>query len=299
MKIVDIHVHVFKNVSSIIDGMPASSTSYGMVKVGNKEMPFLQPWFENSCSKYEVYLKFMQQLNISKAILMSNPFYGYHNDYFIEAINKYPDKFKGVAYVDPLKGEKAAIELEQIYKRTPLFGFKVEVNTTFQCNRTGRISDDNFSPIFEVLEYYNQPFFIHPARQIDLDDIYNLSKKYSINFIICHMGAEANFGGGNYNKERFDILLKFAKENDNIFLDTSSVPFFFKEEYPFKTSSEIIEHAYSVIGGDKIMFSSDYPGMCNMATLEQLINLVVRHCDKIPPYDLEKIMGLNALNLFF
>ena len=299
MKIIDIHVHVFKKIAAITEGQPLTSTKLGMAKIGNIEKQFLLPEFENSNSPIEVYIQYMKWLNIDKAILMANPLYGYHNDYFIESIKKYPDKLKGVAYVDPLKGETAAYELSNIYKEGHLFGFKIEVNSTFQCNPNARMTDDIMLPIWECINTYHQPVFIHALRDCDINDIVKLANHYkNIKFIICHMGADACFGK-YINKGNYISLLEQISKSDNIYLDTSSVPFYFNEEYPFPTSVQIIEKAYKKLGAEKIMWSSDYPGMCNMATLQQLINLVKLQCKNIPYNDIEKIMGENAYQLFF
>lgn len=301
MKIIDIHVHVFQKIAAITDGQPLTSDKLGMAKIGNRYEQFLLPEFENSNSPVEVYIQYMNWLGIDKAILMANPYYGYHNEYFIDSIKKYPEKLKGVALVDVLKGEKAAEELEQIYKKTNLFGFKFEINSTFQCNRNGRMIDKIIEPIWECINKYKQPVFIHALRECDIQDIVALSNRYkNINFIVCHMGADACFSK-EANKNVYEYLLDEVSKRDNIYMDTSSVPFYFKdkEEYPYETSVNIIEKAYKKLGGDKIMWSSDYPGMCNWATLRQLINLVKIYCKNIPDVDKEKIMGLNAENLFF
>lgn len=274
MKIIDIHVHVFPRIAGITQGQPLSSTTLGKAKIGNKETQFLLPEFENSNSPIEVYVQYMDWLGIDKAILMANPYYGYHNDYFVEAIKKYPGRLKAVALVDPLKGESGACELAQIYENSDPFGFKIEVNSTFQCNTNGRMTDKVMEPIWECVNQYEQPVFIHELRDCDLDDTLKLSNKYKkVKFIICHMGADSCFGN-NIRKENYDILLDAVKRSENIYLDTSSVPFYFNEEYPFPTSVRIIEKAYNTVGAERIMWSSDYPGMCNFATLQQLINLV-------------------------
>lgn len=52
------------------------------------------------------------------------------------------------------------------------------------------------------------------------------------------------------------------------------------------------------MGAEKLLWSSDYPGMLNHATMRELIDMVVRH-SKIPQEDLRKIMGENAKKLWF
>lgn len=95
---------------------------------------------------------------------MPNPYYGYHNDYFIESVKKYPEKLRAVALVDLLKGEKAAKELADIYDTTELFGFKVETDSTFQCAPGKRLADEDLLPVWDCVNQYHQPVFIHLLR---------------------------------------------------------------------------------------------------------------------------------------
>ena len=117
MEIIDIHAHIYSRVSGITKGAPMTSMKWGKVKIGNEISQFLPPAFEDTNSTPETLIAYMDWCGISKALLMPNPYYGYHNDYFLEAIKKYPDRFRGVALVDLLRGEKAAQELEEIYKK--------------------------------------------------------------------------------------------------------------------------------------------------------------------------------------
>ena len=79
---------------------------------------------KNTSSPVETLIGYMEWCGIDRALLMPNPYYGYHNDYFIESVKKYPEKLRAVALVDLLKGEKAAKELADIYDTTELFDLK-------------------------------------------------------------------------------------------------------------------------------------------------------------------------------
>ena len=83
------------------------------------------------------------------------------------------------------------------------------------------------------------------------------------------------------------------------FYHTSTVPDYYEEEYPWKTSVNIIEECYRKVGADKMMWASDYPGMLKKGTLNQLIRLVTEECKNIPESAKEKIMAENARRLFF
>ena len=88
MKVIDIHAHIYEKVAGITQGQPMSSTSQGKVTIGNREIQFLPPSFERSCSTAEALIAYMDWCGIEKALLMPNPFYGYHNYYFKDSVKK-------------------------------------------------------------------------------------------------------------------------------------------------------------------------------------------------------------------
>ncbi len=304
MTVIDIHAHIYPYVAGITQGQPMTGLSLGRVQIGNRVVQFLPPSFESVRSTAEMLLGYMDWRGVQKALLMANPYYGYHNDYFIEAVTKYPDRFKGVALVDINKGEDAARELAALYDNTPLFGFKVETDSTFQCAPGRRMTDEACAPVWQCVNDYRQPAFIHPFTQADLEDIRALAQRYQdIRFIICHMGADACFGP-RAAQGAYDFLLETAQAQENIWLDTSTVPVYFGgageacERYPFPQAQSIIEKGYRALGPERLLWSSDYPGMINHATYQQLIDLVAQH-PAISDAHKEMILGSNAARLFF
>lgn len=299
MEIIDIHAHVYPIVAGITEGLPMVSTGNGRVKVGNKVRQFLPPSFSQSNSTVETLIAYMDWCGIDRAILMANPYYGYINDYFIDCVQRYPKRLRGVALVDITRGQAAAEELEQIYRETPLFGFKVESNSTFQCAPGKSMADEDLAPVWECVNRHAQPAFLHLFTDKDVEDVKALVKRYpNISYIICHMGADACFTKG-VNPGNFDELIALVHDNDNVYFDTSTVPVYYGEEYPWPSSVEIIERAWREVGAKKMMWSSDYPGMLCHGTMRQLINLVATQCRNIPDSDKELILGLNAKKLFF
>ena len=93
-------------------------------------------------------------------------------------------------------------------------------------------------------------------------------------------------------KRNYEKVLQIVKEYENVYIDTSTVPDYYEEEYPWKTSVNIIEECYRKVGADN-------PGMLKKGTLNQLIRLVTEECKNIPESAKEKIMAENARRLFF
>ena len=112
------------------------------------------------------------------------------------------------------------------------------------------------------------------------------------------MGADACFKKG-MPKDNYRQVLDLVKSRPNVYMDTSTVPVYFQEEYPWPSSVEIIEECYRQAGPEKLMWSSDYPGMLNHGTMRQLINLVEVQCTRIPASHRQMILADNARRLFF
>ena len=78
--------------------------------------------------------------------------------------------------------------------------------------------------------------FIHMFRREDIVDLELLAKTYPhITFVICHMGADICFRAG-MPKRNYEKVLQIVKEYENVYIDTSTVPDYYEEEYPWKTS---------------------------------------------------------------
>ena len=299
MEIIDVHAHVFPTVAAINKGQPLTNTTYGRAKIGNEVVQFLPPSFHDTTCSVETMVAYMDWCGISKALLMANPYYGYFNDYFIDSVRKYPDRFRAVSLVDITKGESAAAELETIYQTTPLFGLKVESYTTFQCAPNMRLSDPALRPVWETMDRNGQPLFIHMFTDADVQDVAALINTYhNMKFILCHMGADACHAPGR-NRDNFDTCIALVRDHENVWFDTSSVSVYFEEEYPYPSTVAIIEKGWRQVGAEKLMWGSDFPGMLTRATLKQLINVVAKECRNIPLADRELIMGGNAKKLFF
>lgn len=299
MKIIDSHVHLFDSIGGTFNHNPMRGASYGRALVGSSVLQLLPPSFENSASTYETLIAYMDWCGISQALLMPNPLYGYFNDYYIEAIQHHPRRLRGVALVNPLEGKSAADELQAIYDTSPLFGFKIEVNSTFSFAPDKHILSPELMPVYDCINQNHQPIFIHMLHPEDIGRVRKLSVQFpDITWIFCHMGADACFGKG-YNESLFHELLSLTASREKFYLETSTVECYFDEEYPFPSTVHILETAYQKLGADKIMWGSDYPGLLMKGTMEQLINIVASQCRQIPSSHREKIMYHTARELFF
>lgn len=301
MLIVDVHAHIFETISGINNHLPLVSVGYGKVKNGNQILQILPPSFKDSNSTTEMLLNYMDWFCVDKALLVSNVFYGYHNEYAFKAVKKYPDRFKAIALVDITKGVSAADELRCLIKNNGFSGIKIDTNTALQFMPELVLDSKLLDPIFNCCNDLELPVLFDLYREIDLNSLKNISDKFDkIKYIICHFGSKSVFNNPEKINNKFDQLLKLVLKKSNIWIETSSLHNYYnKEEYPFINSCKLIEKAYNTIGPEKIMWGTDYPAILTLATYGQLINYILKGCKKISNKDMEMIMGKNALKMFW
>ena len=299
MLIVDTHMHLYDFAKGVPGGNGMSPLGFGRVMKADGESRTAPPAFDDCASSPEIAIAYMDWCGVDKGIIMANPYYGYFNRYIEQAVEKYPDRFRGVALVDILKGREAARELEDIYRRGTLGGMAVETANTFYGHPGARLTDASCHHVWSCMAAYSQPLFAHLFTREDLEDIGLLSELYpDMKFILCHIGADAVWSRGAAEGS-FEVLCDIVNSRNNVYVDLSSIPDYLDEEYPFPTAAARIVRTWELIGAGKMLWATDYPGMLTQATYKQLIRLITEECRRIPDSDKELIMGQNAIKLLF
>lgn len=80
------------------------------------------------------------------------------NDFMVEAIRKYPDRYAGLALITPQDPKAAAKELERGVKKLGLKGAVINSHT-----RGEFLNDKKFWEIFEAAEALDVPVYVHPS----------------------------------------------------------------------------------------------------------------------------------------
>lgn len=172
-----------------------------------------------------------------------------HNDYIMESVQKYPNRFVGFCCFDTHNEEAVSETLRCINN-----GFSGVGELAFYRHGINKDSIEQLSPIMAICREKNLPILIHTNEPIGhnypgktpntMMQIYKLIKKFPFNKIVL-----AHWGGGIFF---FNLLKKDSKEIfRNVYFDTAAAPFLYK--------SLICKIAIQVIGKNKILFGSDFP----------------------------------------
>lgn len=174
----------------------------------------------------------MDTYNVEKAVISTFPIRE-----SIEAVDKYPDRLIGAAWVNPMEPKA----LDQIRDAVENHGFKaIKLHPLSQAYLP---NDTCVFPVAELAEELDIPLMIHtghppfslPWSVAQLADLYP-----KVNMVMIHMGH----GNGMYVQAAIDMAKKYA----NLYLETSGMPMHYK-----------IKEAYETVGSDRIMWGLDAP----------------------------------------
>jgi len=242
------------------------------------------------------------------------------NDYLAEQVRARPDRFQALAALPLQDPELAAKELQRCVKDLGMVGALANgFSQIGNPNTTAYLDEKQYWPFWETVEKLDVPFYLHPRNPLPQDSrIYKdhgwlmgptwafghetavhalrlmgsgLFDKYpKIQVILGHMGENLPFGiwrvdntnGWIPNRHDYPAKKKIGHYFLNNFHITVSGNF----------NAQSLYCAMSVIGSDRVMFSTDWP-------FENIDHAAVWF-DAVPisENDRMKIGRTNALKLF-
>ncbi|HCE43142.1 MAG TPA: hypothetical protein DET40_06320 [Lentisphaeria bacterium] len=194
--------------------------------------------------------------------LVENPF----NDAMLLAIRERPDRFYGFAFVNP-KSDYALDEIRRCLDAGAC-GIKLAL-----LQYPTDLSGERMNRICGIAQQEHVPVFFHQGLTRESSNASDMIKRFKdVDFIIAHAGVQ-------YFREAVEL----AKDNSNIYIDTSS----------YIVTEEKIRYLYTALGAGKLIFGSDYPVMSKDPGegLEKIRRL------KCPDADTGRMLGLNILGL--
>ena len=185
------------------------------------------------------------------------------NDYILESIARYPNRLIGFCTIQPNSYEAAVAEIE----RCAQGGMRGVGEMRPDVQWFNLLDEEIMVPFIEAVRKHNLILLIHtsepvghdyPGKGIITPDIlYPFITRYPDLTIVC-----AHWGGGL----PFYALMPEVKEAmNNVFFDTAASPFLY--------SPQVYNHVVQLVGGDKILFGSDYPLLAQGRVLKEIKSL--------------------------
>jgi predicted TIM-barrel fold metal-dependent hydrolase len=250
-KVIDSHLHVWANAEE------ASSGGYPFAE-GHEPPAALK---NEACTSS--LLDKMNKYNIAGSLIVQPINHKFDHSYVLNAIEKYPDRFKGMLLHDPsLSAQEAVTKLEDL----ALKGFVgVRFNPYLWPKTEG---DNNWMPmstpggcgeaVYRRCAELHMPVGVmcFQGLQLHHDDIVNLLKlSPKTTLILDHFGFTSLTPEGD---EAFEQLLKLA-EYRQVFIKISAL-FRLGDKFPYeRVRKERFEPLLDAFGQERLMFGTDFP----------------------------------------
>jgi predicted TIM-barrel fold metal-dependent hydrolase len=257
--IIDFHTHVFspqitKNRSKYIDSDPCFAILYS-----NKEAKL---------ATADELIASMDENGIDISVILNHGWATHElcvetNDYILESIARYPQRLIGFCAIQPHSNEAAIAEVERCAKG----GIKGvgELRPDVQLLDLNDVAV--IEPFIEVVKKHKLILHTHASEPvghqypgkggITPDILYPFITSYPDLTIVC-----AHWGGG---LPFYALMPEVAKAMSNVFFDTAASPFLYRPQ--------VYNQVIQLVGGDKILFGSDFPLMGQGRLLKEIGSL--------------------------
>jgi predicted TIM-barrel fold metal-dependent hydrolase len=276
--IIDVHTHIFppelrRNREKFFPSESAFQLLYQSPKarlIGGREL--ISAMDANGVDRAVVFGFPWTDMELAKT----------HNDYILEMVQSYPDRFTGLGCFDPA-GPGAAAEAERCLAE----GLAGIGELAFYRSGIDDAALAQLAPVMGMCAEHNLPVLIHTNEPVGhdyhgktpvtLSQIYELIKRFADNQIVL-----AHWGGGLFF---YALMKKEVKQIlQNVYFDTAASPYLY--------DSEVYQMAIKLVGIDKILFGSDYPLLAPEKYLSEMQQ------SGLSQDQIRQICGLNARRLF-
>ncbi len=219
--------------------------------------------------KIEELIDYSNKYNISSSAISSiTKKISKDNHEVALSIKRYPERFVGLAHIDPNSKQTGVSEIEKCVS-AGFRGIKLHPKWDNYC-----ILDENLmTPILDKISEEHLPVMIHTGNypmSVPIQVAF-LAKTYpKVKFICAHMGID--------NSAEAATAAKYAS---NIFLETSGT-----------SSAGEVEMVAKSVGAERILFGTDPPYGKFVAEFYKIVSLEISDQDK------QKIFWDNAAKLY-
>ena len=280
--IIDFHTHVFspqinKNRSKYIDSDPCFAILYSKK--------------EAKLATADELIASMDKEGIDISVITNIGWTTHElcvetNDYILESVARYPQRLIGFCTVQPNSYDAAIAEIE----RCAQGGIRGVGEMRPDMQLFDLVDEVLMEPFVEVLKKHKLILLTHSSEPvghdypgkgaITPDMLYPFIASYPDLTIVC-----AHWGGG---LPFYALMPEVAKAMGNVFFDTAASPFLY--------SPQIYNQVTQLVGGDRILFGSDYPLIAQGRYLKQINSLDLPDETKklILSGNAQRLLGIEA-----
>jgi predicted TIM-barrel fold metal-dependent hydrolase len=234
----------------------------------------------------EKLVPLMDEAGVDRVVIVPPSWPGDRNDYALEAVKRYPDRFAIMGRIALEKPESKA--LIPMWKEQP--GMK-GIRLTFQREQVAMLQHADW--IFPAAEKAGIPImFFAPDNLAKFAPI--AERHPGLPLIIDHMGLTAEIGKEGRIGPAIEEAVKLAKYA-NVSIKLSAAPTYSQEAYPFRDVTEHLKRAFDAFGPRRCYWGTDLTNSLAKATYKQRIEHFTKELSFLSEEDKDWVMGKAIL----
>ena len=287
--IIDAHSHLWLHQDTEVNGEKIKTLENGQSLFMGEVRQMLPPFMIDGRNSAEVFLANMNYAQVGAAVVTQEYIDGIQNDYLLEVMEKYPDRFFVCGMCEFRKPgflEQAKELISKGFKAIKIPAHRLEL-------KSGRVllNSPEMMEMFRLMEKHNIILSIDMAEgdtQIgEMEDI--IAECPDLKIAIGHFGMVTK---PDWQKQ---ILLARHK---NVMIESGGITWLFNDEfYPFKGAIKAIREAADLVGYEKLMWGSDYPRTITAITYKMSYDFITKS-EEILESDKRLFLGLNAQTFY-
>ncbi len=228
----------------------------------------------------------MDEAGVDRVVVVPPSWPGDRNDYGLEAVRRYPDRFRVMGRVT-LADPKQAELLPKWRNQPGMLG--VRLTFTRLAGAAGWLSDGTADWFWPAAERAGLPvMFLAPGNSPAFMKI--AERHPQLPLVIDHMSLSAEVAKEGRITEALDETVKLAKY-PNVSIKLSSSPLYSSQPYPFRDMTVHLKRCYDAFGPQRCHWGTDITNSLAKATYRQRISHFTETLDFLSEDDKDWIMG--------
>jgi predicted TIM-barrel fold metal-dependent hydrolase len=249
-----------------------------------KWVPGLKPQLPEPFT-IERLVSMMDEAGVDRAVIVPPSWPGDRNDYALEAVLRYPNRFRVMGKI-PLQDPRSADLLPKWKEQQGMAGLRVIFNN---AQTIPWLTDGTVNWFWAAAEKAALPvMFFAPGRTALLGPI--AEKHAGLTLILDHMGVTASMVKEDKVEEAIAATVALAKY-PNVGVKVSASPAISRESYPFRDVAGHIKRVFDAYGPQRCYWGTDLTNSYAKASYRQRISHFTEELSFLSENDKDWVMG--------
>jgi predicted TIM-barrel fold metal-dependent hydrolase len=268
MKIIDAHTHLWLRQCAEVNDKPIYGMPDGRAMFMGEEVQMLPPFITDGRNTAEILLSNMNYARVSAAVVTQEFIDGLQNDYLLDVVRRYPDRF----FVFGMADYRCPGWPEQIKKLVDdgFRGIKIPAARLIGTDWRVRLDSDEMMQMMHLLETHDMLLHVELADgDIQVPEIEHIIHECPrLRIIIGHFGM--------VTRPHWMDQIRLARY-ENVYIECGGITWLFNDEFwPFPSAVRAIREAADEVGISHLMWGSDYPRTITAITYKMSYDFILK-----------------------